>query len=185
MEQVETIELINQNMISVKFSIMIGLIIEVFYVGLLSIAVVYIPDFFGNSILTVGFIILTLIITAGAVAMSYSSIQTEVSKVIMTPEEITIINSMNKVSKQLKKNELNLIRSNYVQKLEICTVDYSITLYLENYKKDKDLTKFNVQIMEFCSKHYPHAVNSEYFDEKNLYKLNEERTGTKINKKEK
>ena len=46
-----------------------------------------------------GFIILTLIITAGAVAMSYSSIQTEVSKVIMTPEEITIINSMNKVSK--------------------------------------------------------------------------------------
>ncbi|MCG3218107.1 MAG: hypothetical protein KAR35_03845 [Candidatus Heimdallarchaeota archaeon] len=184
MKENEQIELISQEEMTLKETILVVLGVEVFYLGMLS-AIMFSLDsnFLEDSVLASIYIVLSLIIGIGIAAGSYKTIYDEISQIIMTPDEIIIINQFDKVTDRLTKMELNLIkRETRHERFEVCTVDISKEFSLAKFEKDEEKRiELGDRIMEFCNEHFPNATNSEYFNEKNRYKIsNEARTGTKL-----
>ncbi|MHA1910345.1 MAG: hypothetical protein ACTSYA_01505 [Candidatus Kariarchaeaceae archaeon] len=184
LNQDEEIRLIYQNEPTLKELFGLVLVLDLFYIWLLSVIMTFIePNFLKDTTLTIIYTIIALIIIIGNAVGAYRIIYDDISEVIMTHDEIIFINLFDKEANRFNKIELNLIRKgNHNTTIEICTIDVSRRISLIKYEKDKEkLTVMGERIMEFCNKHYPNATYSKLFNEKNPYIISsKERTGTKI-----
>ena len=183
-KQNESLELVSRDNITTKELIMLVLGMELFYVGFLNIIMfINFPNLFESTVLITIYVILTIVIGGGVAVGSFYIIYTEISKIIITPDEIIIINHFNKILNKLNKIELSLIRGKEERSsIEVCTLDVSKEFLLRKFVKDKKkIIELADRIMKFCNKHFPNATNSDYFNEINYYmRFNEKRTGTII-----